>query len=31
MLKIRRDDIVFVLSGKEKGKKGKVLMVFPQV
>ena len=31
MLKIRRDDIVFVLSGKEKGKKGKVLRVFPQV
>jgi large subunit ribosomal protein L24 len=29
MLKIRRNDIVSVLSGKEKGKKGKVLRVFP--
>lgn len=31
MQRIRRDDIVYVLSGKEKGKKGKVLRVFPQV
>lgn len=30
MLKIRRDDIVYVLSGKDKGKKGKVLKVFTQ-
>ena len=28
MLKIRRDDIVFVTSGKDKGKQGKVLKVF---
>jgi len=30
MLKIRRDDIVFILTGKDKGKKGKVLRVFNQ-
>jgi large subunit ribosomal protein L24 len=28
MLKIRRDDIVQVISGEDKGKKGKVLKVF---
>jgi large subunit ribosomal protein L24 len=26
---IKKDDTVFVLSGKDKGKKGKVLSVFP--
>ncbi|MFZ5800139.1 MAG: 50S ribosomal protein L24 [Candidatus Omnitrophota bacterium] len=29
MLRIRRDDLVYVLKGKDKGKKGKVLMVEP--
>ncbi len=28
MLSIRRDDIVSVISGKDKGKKGKVLKIF---
>lgn len=28
MLKIRRDDIVYISAGKDKGKKGKVLRVF---
>lgn len=27
MLRIRRDDLVYVLKGKDKGKKGKVLKV----
>jgi large subunit ribosomal protein L24 len=29
-MKIRRDDQVKVLSGKDKGKKGKVVQVFPR-
>ena len=29
MLRIRKDDMVMVLAGKDKGKKGKVLCVFP--
>ena len=28
MLRIRREDMVYVLAGKEKGKKGKVLRVY---
>lgn len=28
-VKIKKNDIVKVLTGKEKGKKGKILMVFP--
>ena|SRR3989338_2816305 len=28
MLRIRRDDLVSVLAGREKGKKGKVLKIF---
>jgi large subunit ribosomal protein L24 len=31
MLRIRRDDIVYVISGKDKGKSGKVIKVFRQV
>ena len=30
MLRIRRDDKVLVISGKEKGKTGKVVKVFPK-
>ncbi len=30
MFKIRRDDVVFVISGKDKGKTGKVIKVFPE-
>ena len=30
MLRIRRDDKVMVVSGKEKGKTGKVVKVFPK-
>jgi len=30
MFKIRRDDTVMVVSGKDRGKKGKVLRVFPE-
>ena len=30
MLKIRKDDIVVCRAGKDKGKKGKVLSVFPK-
>lgn len=30
MLSIRKDDIVLVTSGKDKGKKGKVLRTFPK-
>lgn len=30
MLRIRKDDIVKVLAGKDKGKSGKVIMVFPK-
>ena len=30
MLRIRRDDTVMVMSGKEKGKTGKVVKVFPK-
>lgn len=30
MLKIRKNDIVQCLKGKDKGKKGKVLSVFPK-
>ncbi len=29
-MEIRRDDTVIVLSGKDKGKKGKVLKAFPK-
>ena len=29
-MSIRKDDIVIVLSGKDKGKKGKVLTVMPK-
>ena len=28
-VKIKKNDIVKVMTGKEKGKKGKILMVFP--
>ncbi len=28
-LKVKKDDLVKVISGKEQGKKGKVLIVFP--
>ena len=28
-LHLKKDDIVQVISGKEKGKKGKVLAIFP--
>ncbi|MDP2938816.1 MAG: 50S ribosomal protein L24 [Candidatus Omnitrophota bacterium] len=31
MLGIRKDDIVFVTTGKDKGKKGKVLRVLPSL
>lgn len=27
---VRKDDMVVVLSGKDKGKKGKIMKVFPQ-
>lgn len=30
MARVRKGDQVMILSGKEKGKKGKVLTVFPQ-
>ena len=30
MLRIRKDDMVYILSGKDKGKTGKILRVFPQ-
>lgn len=30
MMRIKKDDIVSVIAGKDKGKKGKVLRVFPQ-
>lgn len=30
MARIKRDDMVMVLAGKDKGKTGKVLMVFPK-
>lgn len=30
MLRIRKDDIVEVVSGKDKGKKGKVITCFPE-
>ncbi|MBF0570120.1 MAG: 50S ribosomal protein L24 [Candidatus Omnitrophica bacterium] len=30
MLRIRRDDKVMVISGKDKGKTGKVIKVFPE-
>ena len=29
MFKVRRDDIVCIIAGKDKGKTGKVLKVFP--
>ena len=29
-LKFKKDDLVKVISGKERGKKGKVLVVFPK-
>ena len=29
-MKIRRDDMVMVMTGKDRGKKGKVLQVFPE-
>jgi large subunit ribosomal protein L24 len=31
MFKIRKNDNVEVIAGKDKGKKGKVLHVFPKV
>ncbi len=31
MLRIRRDDMVMVMAGKEKGKTGKVVRVFPKL
>ena len=31
MLRIRRDDTVIVMAGKDKGKTGKVVRVFPKV
>jgi large subunit ribosomal protein L24 len=31
MLKFRKDDTVLVLAGKDRGKKGKVLKVFPEI
>lgn len=30
MLRIRKDDVVMVIAGKDKGKTGKVLWVLPQ-
>jgi large subunit ribosomal protein L24 len=30
MMRVRKDDTVVVISGKDKGKKGKVLKVFPK-
>ena len=30
MLRIRKDDVVMVVSGKDKGKTGKVMRVFPK-
>ena len=30
MVKIRRDDVVTVMSGRDRGKKGKVLEVYPE-
>lgn len=30
MVKIRRDDVVMVMTGKDRGKKGKILQVFPE-
>ncbi|MGE4357404.1 MAG: 50S ribosomal protein L24 [Candidatus Omnitrophota bacterium] len=30
MERIKKNDIVFVISGKDRGKKGKVLAVFPK-
>ncbi len=29
-MKIKRDDTVFVISGNDKGKRGRVLRVFPE-
>jgi large subunit ribosomal protein L24 len=31
MLRLRKDDMVYVIAGKDKGKKGKVLSVLPQL
>ena len=31
MLRIRRDDTVIVMAGKDKGKTGKVVRVMPKV
>lgn len=31
MFKIRRDDTVLVIAGKDKGKQGRVLKVFPKL
>jgi large subunit ribosomal protein L24 len=30
MMKIKKDDIVLIISGKDRGKKGKVLKAFPK-
>ncbi|MFC1646476.1 50S ribosomal protein L24, partial [Candidatus Omnitrophota bacterium] len=30
MLKIKKDDNVAVIAGRDKGKKGKVITIFPQ-
>lgn len=29
-MKIKKDDIILVITGKDKGKKGKILKVFPR-
>lgn len=31
MIKIKKNDIVEIIAGKDKGKKGKVLRVFPKI
>ncbi len=30
-MQIKKDDMVIVLTGKDKGKKGKILRVFPEI
>jgi large subunit ribosomal protein L24 len=30
MFKLRRDDLVYVISGRDRGKKGKILKLFPE-
>ena len=31
MLRIKKDDLVMVMSGKDKGKSGKILKIFPPI